>query len=247
MSSTRKNRCRMTSTTTGTGTITLGSVVTGYTNFSLHGDGNTVPRFCIEGRNADESLNGQWEIGSGVYTASGTTLSRASREASSTGSAVSFSADHLVVYETFSALDAGNATPGGSDTQLQFNNAGALAGSDHLIFDGNGLYFYDTYPTHITMSITSSDGMVQIAPFGASVLRIDTVNTKIVFFGTSVVSQQTANQALTDSTGGTPSTTLVDVTSLGLADPAKVNANIASLASRLAEIRTLLINYGLGS
>ncbi len=107
MSSTRENRCRMTSVTTGTGTLTLGSVITGYTDFSLHGDGNTVPKYCIEGRNSNDTLNGEWEITTGTYTASGTTLSRAGtpESSSNSGALVNFSADHLIVYEEVSAAD----------------------------------------------------------------------------------------------------------------------------------------------
>ena len=63
-----KDRVKVTSTTTGTGTFTLGSAVAGFQDFSVIGNGNQT-YYCI--------TNGtDWEVGIGTYTASGTTLSR---------------------------------------------------------------------------------------------------------------------------------------------------------------------------
>ena len=80
-----KNRAKMSTSTPGTGTITLGSALSGYQSFSAAGvsNGDQV-RYTIQ-----DGVN--WEIGLGTYTASGTTLSRTPSESSSGGSAISLS------------------------------------------------------------------------------------------------------------------------------------------------------------
>jgi len=87
------DRVKETSTTTGTGTLTLAGAVTGYQAFSAIGDGNTCD-YVIE-----LVGSGEWEVGTGTYTASGTTLARTTvRASSNAGSAVNFSSGTKLVY-----------------------------------------------------------------------------------------------------------------------------------------------------
>ncbi len=69
------DRVFMTTTTTGTGTLTLGSVVAGYQDWSVVGNGKSAYYF-IEAVDANGVPTGDWETGLGTYTSSGTTLSR---------------------------------------------------------------------------------------------------------------------------------------------------------------------------
>ena len=101
-----KDRVRETTTTTGTGTITLGGAATGFQSFSVIGDANTT-FYTIQLSNTNE-----WEVGVGTYTSSGTTLSRDTiLESSNGGSAVNFSAgtkDVFVTYPAEKAIYLGN-------------------------------------------------------------------------------------------------------------------------------------------
>ena len=79
-----KDRVQETTTTTGTGKVTLAGAVTGFQSFSVIGDGNTCYYAITSGND--------WEVGLGTYTASGTTLSRDTiLESSNSGSAITLS------------------------------------------------------------------------------------------------------------------------------------------------------------
>ncbi len=92
------NRAKMSTSTTGTGTITLGSAEDGYQSFADAGVTNgDVVRYVIE--DGDD-----WEIGSGTYTASGTTLTRTVDESSNSDAALNLTGS-AVVFITAAAED----------------------------------------------------------------------------------------------------------------------------------------------
>jgi len=92
------NRAKMSTSTTGTGTITLGSAETGYQSFADAGVSNgDVVRYVIEDGD-------NWEIGSGTYTSSGTTLSRTVDESSNSDAALNLTGS-AVVFITAAAED----------------------------------------------------------------------------------------------------------------------------------------------
>lgn len=97
---------RVLTATVGTGTLTLGAAVPPWLTFAQAGvpDGATVS-YAIE----DGTLNS--EIGTGVYTASGTTLTRTVTKSSNSNSAINLSGS-AQVYITARAedLDIHNAT-----------------------------------------------------------------------------------------------------------------------------------------
>jgi len=105
------NRAKMTTATTGTGTITLGSPSSGYQSFADAGVINSdVVRYVIEDGTA-------WEIGEGIYTASGTTLTRTVRESSNADTAINLSGS-AVVFVSAVASDFSSNIDGGSASSV---------------------------------------------------------------------------------------------------------------------------------
>jgi len=115
-----KDRVKETTTSTGTGTITLGGASPGFQSFAVIGDGNTT-YYTI-----NDQQTGDWEVGIGTYTSSGTTLSRTTvLESSNAGSLVNFGVGSKDVFVTYPAersvyLD----TAGSAVTLLDIGTAG---------------------------------------------------------------------------------------------------------------------------
>jgi hypothetical protein len=116
-----KDRVKETSTTAGTGTITLAGAVAGFQSFAAVGNGNSTYYAIVD------PATGAWEVGIGTYTSSGTTLSRTTvLSSSNSGSLVSFAANSKDVFVTYPSeravwLDsAGNVL-----VQYEFNTINA--------------------------------------------------------------------------------------------------------------------------
>jgi hypothetical protein len=103
-----KDRVRVSTSTTGTGTLTLGTASPGFQSFSVIGDGNTTYYAIVD------SATGDFEVGIGIFTSSGTTLSRDTvLESSNSGSLVNFvvgTKDVFVTYPASVSVSSSNNT-----------------------------------------------------------------------------------------------------------------------------------------
>ena len=118
------DRVKETTTTAGTGTVTLAGAATGFQSFAVIGDANTT-FYTIASQAGNE-----WEVGVGTYATSGTTLARTtvlSNSSATQPSALNFSAGTKDVFVTYPAGFAVASTNVGTSGQLLTSNGTGVA------------------------------------------------------------------------------------------------------------------------
>jgi hypothetical protein len=186
-----KDRVKETTTTTGTGTITLAGAVSGFQAFSVIGNGNTT-YYTIAG-------GSEWEVGVGTYTSSGTTLSRDFiLESSNAGSAVNFSAGTKDVFVTYPAERSVEAVGSGvrSDTGSVYINKTTMT-QDTVIDSGENGFAVGplTVASGVSFTVTAGQTFYEIGGTGATGAGGDQVfveNTQTVTTSYSIPSGRNA-------------------------------------------------------
>jgi len=123
-----KDRVKETTTTTGTGALSLGGASTNFVTFSSVLSNADTTYYAIV-----DSTNTAFEVGLGTYTSSGNTLTRTTVLASSnSGSAVNLSAGTKDVFMTYPAEKA------------VFEDANGVVSIENLQIDTNAIKSTDT-------------------------------------------------------------------------------------------------------
>jgi len=199
MTNTLYNLARMTTTTTGTGTVSLLSAVSGYLSFEDAGvqDADVVTYAIHEGSNS--------EVGQGTYTSSGATLSRDVVYASTNnGSQITLSGNAQVFItaaaEDFASLVDASGTP--SDSQIAvWTDANTIEGASSLTYDGTTLTANGTIKLQ-----EAAAAAADTAGYGQIWVKNDSPNT--LYFtddtGTDYPIATTSGSGFVD-TSGTPS------------------------------------------
>jgi hypothetical protein len=125
------DRVQETSTTTGTGTITLAGAVTGFQSFAVVGNGNTCYYTIVDG--------GAWEVGIGTYSTTGPTLARTTILSNSNGNTtpitlaagtksvfLTYPAEKSVNYDASDNVGIGTTSPA---AKLEISGATQATGS----------------------------------------------------------------------------------------------------------------------
>lgn len=167
------NRVKMTTATTGTGTLTLGTASTSFQSFADGGISDTnVVKYLIED-------GADWEIGTGTYTSSGTTLSRTVIESTNSDAELNLTGNALVSVQVvatdlqglvdFGATFSLPTSDGTADQVLKTDGSGNLGFT--TVGGGEGL-------VPISKTTASSDAAIDIdltGGYNAYVVRFDTV------------------------------------------------------------------------
>jgi hypothetical protein len=137
------DRVRETTTTTGTGTVSLAGPVSGFQGFSAAiGNANTTYYTIVD------ASTGAWEVGLGTYTSSGSTLARTTiLSSSNAGAAVNFAAGTKDVFVTQPAERA-----------LYLNGAGTGIDAGAASFTANGVVYASSTSALATGSALTFDG-----------------------------------------------------------------------------------------
>ena len=116
------NRAKMTTATTGSGTVTLGSASNGFQTFAAAGVSNgDVVQYVIE-----EGAN--FEIGTGTYSSTGSSLTRSPTESSNSNAAITL-AGQATVSITAVADDLNRLQHGGSDKVTVSSTGASVTGN----------------------------------------------------------------------------------------------------------------------
>ena len=153
------DRVQETTTTTGTGSVTLLGAVTGYQSFAVVGNTNTT-FYCI----ADQG-GANWEVGIGTYSTTGPTLARTTVLASSnSGSLVNFTAGVKTVFVTYPSEKSVNLDSSGNvniPAQLNLVNTALTSSNTSNLNLGGPLSFSDT--GIVTDLVATLNGYIQAA------------------------------------------------------------------------------------
>lgn len=126
-----KDRVKETTTTTGTGNLTLAGAMTGFRAFSSVCSTNDTAYYTIQAVDGTGAPTGDWEVGLGTYSASNTLTRTTVLASSNSGSAVNLAAGTKQVWIDIAAADHAAARGGPAfsayATSTQTLNSGTAA------------------------------------------------------------------------------------------------------------------------
>lgn len=193
-----EDRVFETSTSTGTGALTLAGAITGYRTFASTLAVNDTCWYAVWGVDASGTPTGEWEAGLGTYSATNTLTRTTVLESSNAGAAVTLSAGTKYVALT---LIAGKSA--------QFDNVGSMfmpAASAEPATPSSGVYLYgkQLLPGHTVLKVKRPSGIdspLQDAIAFNRVVKYQGGPATIVPIGGGALTAATAGTAVTPAAG----------------------------------------------
>lgn len=156
------NRVKVSTATTGTGSITLGAALSTYLDFAGGGvsNGNQVSYLIEDGSTG-------WEIGTGTYTTAGTALSRTPLKSSNSNAAINLSGNAVV---SITALSGDIVTPDNAQTLTSKTLTSPIVNTPNLTGGtiNNATIGATTPSSGVFSSLTATGGTVNGVSVGAT-------------------------------------------------------------------------------
>ena len=198
------DRVQETTTSTGTGSVTLAGAVTGYQSFAVIGNGNTT-YYTI----ADQG-GSNWEVGIGTYSTTGPTLARTTvLSSSNSGNLVNFTTGTKTVFVTYPSEKSVNLDASNNVSALGTVSSGTWQGSTIGVAYGG---------TGVTASSGANSVVLRDANQNITINRLSQSTNNVTAAGgtTTLTAASAFNQTLNGTGGQTfklpDATTLTDTT-----------------------------------
>jgi hypothetical protein len=178
------DRVQETTTTSGTGSVTLAGAVSGFQTFAVIGNGNTCYYTIVDGN--------AWEVGIGTYSTTGPTLARTTVLSNSSGntSAITLSGGTSSVFVTYPSEKSVNLDASDNASPLGTIASGTWQGTTIGVAYGG---------TGVTTSSGANSVMLRDANQNVAVNRLNQANTSVAAAGgtTNLTAASTYSQTLT--------------------------------------------------
>jgi hypothetical protein len=214
------DRVQETTTTTGTGSVTLAGAVPGFQSFAVVGNGNTCYYTIVDGS--------AWEVGIGTYSTSGPTLARTTVLSNSSGntSPITLAAGTKSIFLTYPAEKSVNLDASDNVSPLGTVSSGVWQGSTVGVAYGG---------TGVTASSGANSVVLRDGSQNIAVNRVNQSNTNTTAAGgTTALSAASSYIHTLVGTGG-QTYTLPDATTL--------TTGVAFVFNNLATGTLTIANY----
>jgi hypothetical protein len=222
------DRVQESTTTAGTGSLTLDGAVAGFQSFAVVGNGNTTFYTIVD------TQVGAWEVGIGTYSTSGPTLVRTTILSNSNGNTtpitLSSSANTKSVFVTYPAEQSVNLDASGNVTALGNVTSGTWQGTTIGVAYGG---------TGVTTSSGANSVVLRDANQNITVNRVNQANTNTTAAGGTTALTAASSYIHTLVGTGGQTYTMPDATTL--------TTGVAFVFNNLATGNLTLQNFAAGT